>query len=249
MTPGKLPTPSGRRLEHLVPGRQHMTRVVLALGVAELGERRAEVGAPVGLGHRNGADRVQGPAGGTDPVVDRPVGRHQSSCVDRAVGGREPEQVERGALRIRWQPQQRGLDRPPEDRGDHDLPQRAQVGRWQLGQLAGDQRLDRGLPDEGGQPRVRERPLAVGAQQLLQGGEPGEVVEVGQGARLRLRSVVGQAGEQGGVVGRGPGERLDDVEAVRPAAGRGGQDRALQPLEPVVAQEQAQVASIVVRSG
>ena len=43
---------------------------------------------------------------------------------------------------------------------------------------------------------MREPPLAVGPQRLLQRGQPAQVVEVGQGARLGQGTVVGQAGQQ-----------------------------------------------------
>jgi len=47
-------------------------------------------------------------------------------------------------------------------RGEDELTERAQVGRRQVGQLAAADRLDRGVTNEGGQPRMREPPLAVG---------------------------------------------------------------------------------------
>jgi hypothetical protein len=177
-----------------------MTGVVVVLGLAELIEGRPEVPAPVVTGHREGADRVQRPGDVPDPLVDRAVGHHEPTRLTGFVGRWEPEQVERVAHGVWRQPQQRAPDRLPEDRREHDLTERAKVGRREVGQLAVDDRLDRGVTDEGGQPRVREPPLAVGPQQSLEHGEPVQVVEVGQRAWLRLGPVIGQAGEERCVV-------------------------------------------------
>jgi hypothetical protein len=88
---------------------------------------------------------------------------------------------------------------------------------------------------------MREPPLAIGSQQLLQPGQPIQIVQERQGARLGPRPVVGQAGEQRGVIRRIPGELLDRVEPEHPAAGRSRQRRALHRLEPVLAGQQALV--------
>jgi hypothetical protein len=88
---------------------------------------------------------------------------------------------------------------------------------------------------------MRERPSAFGSQQPLQRGQPVEVLEVGQGARLCPRAVVGQTGEQGVVVGRVRWGLLDQVEPERPAAAGGGQHRPLHPLEPVLVGQEALV--------
>ncbi len=127
------------------------------------------------------------------------------------------------------------------ERGEHDLAEGSQVRGRQPGQLGADHGLDGGVTDEGGEPRVRVEPLAVGAQGRLQRREPAEVVEVGDRARLCLRPVVAQAGEQHRVVGWVPGEAPGDVEPERPAAGRRGEHRALHRVEPVVTGQHSSV--------
>ena len=96
---------------------------------------------------------------------------------------------------------------------------------------------------------MRERPSAFGSQQPLQRGQPVEVLEVGQGARLGPRPVVGQAGEQGVVVGRVRRGLLDEVEPECPDAAGGGQHRPLYPLEPALVGQEALVGQHRRQSG
>ena len=159
-------------------------------------------------------------------------------AVDVNVGIGKRIRIERVHQVVRRQPQQRAGDRLAAERGEHDLAEGAQIRRRQLGQLAADHGLDLGVTDERGEPRMRVEPLAVGAQKLLQRGEPVEVVEIRQCADLGRRPVVGQAGEQRVVVRRVvPGELRHGVKSVLPA-GRRGQHRALHRVEPVVGGQQ-----------
>ena len=89
------PPPVQHTLEHLVAGGEDVPRVKVLLGVAESPPGRPEVPAPVVTGHREGADRVQRAAGGPDPLVDGPVGRHEPVDFGGVIGRRDPYQVER----------------------------------------------------------------------------------------------------------------------------------------------------------
>ena len=219
------------------------------LGLAERAERRPEVVAPVGTRHREGAGRVQRPAGVPDPLVGGPVGRHQPSRLVRVVRRREPDQVERVAQAVRRQPQQRTPDRLAKDGGDGDLPEWPQVGRGQLGQLAGHHRLDRSVADEGGQPRMREPPparwrAAPAPARPADPGSPGRArCSAGPGAGRRPGRPAAHRRPAGS-----PESSFTTSRRERPAAGRGGQRRALHRLEPglagqppLVAQQRRQV--------
>src|SRR5580693_3147134 len=71
---GRRDQETGPPLEDLVAGREDLVRVVLLLGGVQLTEGRAEVVAPLALGHRERADRVKGAAGRLDPPVGGLVG-------------------------------------------------------------------------------------------------------------------------------------------------------------------------------
>src|SRR3981081_254340 len=82
-------------LEDLVAGREDLVRVVLLLRGVQLTEGRAEVVAPLALGHGERADRVQRAAGSLAPPVGGLVGAHEPVRFVGVVGRRDADEVER----------------------------------------------------------------------------------------------------------------------------------------------------------
>ncbi len=115
------------------------------------------------------------------------------------------------------------------------------AGWVQLLQFGFDDGLDLGVADEGHQPGVREGPLPVGPQRLLEWLEPVEIVDVLDRRGLSLGLIVGQAGQEYLVVRRLPGEVLGRVQPKGDAASWRRHDRTLHRVEPAVVGQQSRV--------
>src|SRR5258705_13061070 len=169
---------AGLNSENLVAGREDVCRVKVLLSTAQPCPGRPEVLAPVVTGHRESADRIQGAAGGTNPLVDCPVGLYKPVDFGDSVRCGNPHQVERVKQIVCRQPQQRAGGRRSAESGERDLAVGSQVRRRQPIQFATDHGLDVGVTDECHEPQVGVEPLAVGSQKLLQCGESVETVEI-----------------------------------------------------------------------